>query len=286
MQVTVISGERIQQLCDVYIGDNTDTNWSRHNPKCMSVQSIISPFLNNLRILTTPSSKKKWNNPYRIFCYGQRIHDFRQLLPYIQNPYILITHNSDQNITGEFTDIMNHHLLRGWFAQNLLVRHPKASLIPIGIANSHWGHGDISALEYVCCSSIPKKNAFYFYFSVSTNHDAREPCKTILESMGLRFGSSAPKFILYLKQLASYKYAICPPGNGVDSHRIWESLYLGVIPVVIRSVFTEQLSERFPCILLDTWEQFNAEELLATYVPPKRAKYYKHLDLKNILHRG
>jgi hypothetical protein len=29
-----------------------------------------------------------------------------------------------------------------------------------------------------------------------------------------------------------YKYVICPRGNGIDTHRVWEALYLGVVPVV------------------------------------------------------
>ena len=37
-------------------------------------------------------------------------------------------------------------------------------------------------------------------------------------------------------KLSYYKFAICPEGNGVDCHRIWECIYLGVVPIIIDSI--------------------------------------------------
>ena len=36
----------------------------------------------------------------------------------------------------------------------------------------------------------------------------------------------------YLKELSKYKFSLCPPGNGLDTHRVWESLLVGTIPIV------------------------------------------------------
>jgi hypothetical protein len=76
-------------------------------------------------------------------------------------------------------------------------------------------------------------------------------------------------FEKYLTTLASYKYAICPPGNGVDCHRIWECLYLGVIPILLHSVFSEQLSKSFNCIVLKSWDDFDMETLINNYTEPQ-----------------
>jgi hypothetical protein len=32
--------------------------------------------------------------------------------------------------------------------------------------------------------------------------------------------------------MASHRFVVSPPGNGIDCHRTWESLYLGSIPIV------------------------------------------------------
>ena len=39
----------------------------------------------------------------------------------------------------------------------------------------------------------------------------------------------------FYRLLARYGYVACPSGQGVDSHRVWEALYLGVTPIVIAS---------------------------------------------------
>ena len=285
MNTIFISGERIQRLCDVYIGGLGDVHWSPHSPKCIHIHSILQKS-NISQHYLVPAPKKKWNNPYTIFCCGHRLPEFQQIQHMMQNPYILFTHNSDTNVTNKYIHIANHALLRVWYAQNLLFHHPKVSLIPIGIANSIWKHGDVYALEYICSSAIPVSKNFYFWFSTGTNPAARTPCRQILEKKGLRFGVYSANYTMYLKELAAHKYAICPPGNGVDSHRIWEALYLGVIPILIRSFFTEKIAARFPCILLDTWDDFCANTLLQKYVRPKKADYYPYLDMKNILVRN
>ena len=35
----------------------------------------------------------------------------------------------------------------------------------------------------------------------------------------------------YLDSLIRYKYVLCPEGNGIDTHRFWETIYAGSIPV-------------------------------------------------------
>jgi hypothetical protein len=259
MYPTIITGERIQEKCDIYLGLPEDF---RYNPrisqqphKCLSLGEITAP----------------WNNPPTIFCYSHRISLFRKILGHIQNNFTLFTHNSDGHITEEHLDIAENGNLLCWYAQNMMANHPKIKLLPIGIANSMWTHGNIAVIESCRSSLGEKRNNFYFYFSIGTNSAERTPCKTILEKKGLTFGTQAPNFMAYIQNLSSYKYAICPPGNGVDCHRIWECLYLNVIPILKRSIFTEKLKEKINCILLDKWEDFYAEPLLNEYKDPQYA---------------
>ena len=46
-------------------------------------------------------------------------------------------------------------------------------------------------------------------------------------------------FAEYLKDLRASYLCLSPAGDGIDTHRTWESLYLGTVPVVTRSVLTE-----------------------------------------------
>lgn len=253
----IISGELIQEKCDIYLGIPEDFQYnpriSTQTHKCLSIETIT----------------RTWDNPYIIFCYSHRISAFRKILPHIKNNFILVTHNSDENVRDEYMDIANNDKLVEWYAQNTMVDHPKINLLPIGIANSMWPHGDIDTIKNIR-RNIPKKcNDFYFFFNVGTNRNERNPCKDVLEKKGIKFGGSAANYKEYIKTLSTYKYAICPPGNGVDSHRIWECVYLNVIPILKRSIFTEKLQNLFYCIVLDKWEDFNQENLLAEYKEPR-----------------
>jgi hypothetical protein len=89
-------------------------------------------------------------------------------------------------------------------------------------------------------------------------------CKEIIERKGLSF-SNPVNFEQYIETLSTYKYAICPPGNGIDTHRLWECIYLNVIPIVKRSIFTEKLNEKYKCIILDDWNDFDKEKLSNDY---------------------
>ena len=36
----------------------------------------------------------------------------------------------------------------------------------------------------------------------------------------------------YRRILLNYMFVICPEGNGIDTHRMWEALYLRTIPII------------------------------------------------------
>ena len=39
----------------------------------------------------------------------------------------------------------------------------------------------------------------------------------------------------FLAGMGGHRFVLCPPGNGVDTHRFWETLVTGGIPVAMRS---------------------------------------------------
>ncbi len=250
----ILSGERFQQLCDTYCGSRYDVN---RNPK-IAAQVHKHMLIEELN--------RPWDNPSLIFCYSCALPTFMNKLPYLQNPFVLVSHNEDTNVTEEFLPIANHPLLVHWFAQNMSMRHPKLSWIPIGIANEMWPHGKPADFIQMTTqlSSFPKDNLVFFNFNLHTNQAARQYCRTVLESKEILFVPQLP-LPMYLPTLAVHRYAISPPGNGVDCHRIWECLMMGVIPVLLRSCFTEAISETIPCILLDKWEDFSIDVLIDSY---------------------
>lgn len=232
-----------------------------------------------------------WDNPYRIFCYSTDLRTFMTKLPFLMNEFVLVSHNEDANITAEYMPILEHPLLKHWYAQNILIRHEKLTSIPIGVANEMWPHGNLDTIVHASNhTNQPRPTDFYFNFDIGTNPGARNLCRTELEKKGLQFVERVP-FGVYVQHMLGAKFTISPPGNGVDCHRIWEAYYMGVIPILLRSGFTEQVAENFPCILLDKWDDFDHNACLSQYdelyaklltVTDKlKFSYYKNMILQS-----
>ena len=240
----MITGEQIQRICDIYLGDTEDFEW---NP------SIVSETHKHLDIRSINSTI---DNPKYVFCYTHRIHELFPKLVFFKNQFVLVTHNSDYTITEKCIYIVNHPKIIHWFSQNVNIYHPKLSNLPIGIANSQWGHGNLNNWKHVLPHN-PYKTRIYFYFNTDTNPIVRLECKKIIESKGLVWDMRRDH-IDYLNYLSTHcKYAISPVGNGVDCHRVWECLYTHTIPICIRCPNTEIIAKEYPIVLLNSWDDFD-----------------------------
>jgi hypothetical protein len=51
-----------------------------------------------------------------------------------------------------------------------------------------------------------------------------------------------------------HRFVLCPPGNGVDTHRMWEVLLAGAIPVVLRSQAMTPF-ESLPILFVDDYRK-------------------------------
>jgi hypothetical protein len=56
----------------------------------------------------------------------------------------------------------------------------------------------------------------------------------------------------YFMELCRSKFVLCPEGTGMDTHRVYESLYCGATPVVLRSSLSH-LYETLPVCIVDKW---------------------------------
>lgn len=268
----IITGERIQSYAHQYFASLSKHkanpvlfNIPQQRRKMYNIQVLNKPF-NNSKIVYIPTDFIKEN-----------------YLRNLKNPCILIIHNSDVNLTPEkhnyLTKIPN---LVKIYAQNCIIKNPKIQTIPIGIANSSYKHGNLKQLLDIINQKNKKINNFYFNFSLNTNRKKREICYNTLIKKGIQPIENRP-YKEYLKYLSTFKYCICPEGNGADTHRFWECLYLGVIPITIK---TNKLaiifSDKYPVKIINSWDEFNKDELLNNYEPFDNLNH-KYLKIDNIL---
>jgi hypothetical protein len=273
----IVSGEKLQNVCDYYLGTQDHFNY---NPFIKS-QPHKHLYIDSLDI-TTQLRNAKINN---LFCYlpllETHLHVLVSVLSHIKTPINLFFHNGDTTFTEEHGNaLLKNDDILCIYSQNLSIpSHDRLKPLPIGIANSMWSHGNIYTWVSRLQMPLPRKpHLIYFYFEIYTNIHKRQVCFDIIRAKGVE---SQPKRSLsdYIHALSTFKFAICPEGNGIDTHRFWECLYLKVIPICPRNIITEYYSKFFPVVLLNRWEDLNINTINAFYETCDWSNYDKLFDI-------
>jgi hypothetical protein len=68
--------------------------------------------------------------------------------------------------------------------------------------------------------------------------------------------------VQYLSSLRSNSFVLCPEGNGVDTHRLWETLYMGGIPIVLKNQYLSDILAVLPVVQLNDWSELGSEKFL------------------------
>jgi hypothetical protein len=174
----------------------------------------------------------------------------------INKEFIVLTHNSDVNVTSEYIVPPN---VRKWFTTNVGVLHERISSIPIGLENDRW-YQDINKKKKMLIkmqTGRGYKNLVYMNHKISTNISERtKPYDFFVKQSycTTRMGTNGLDFADYLDNLYNHPFIVCPQGNGMDTHRFWEALYMGTIPIVKKDLNNWFYTD-LPALFVDEWEQ-------------------------------
>lgn len=115
-----------------------------------------------------------------------------------------------------------------------------------------------------------KKHFVYCNFSVNTHPIRLEIYKAVKDNKCITFDHMG-NFLEYslsreefYRKLSGSKFAICPRGNAIDTFRLWDCLYLGVIPIVLKEAIFHQELIDLPILFLDSIDDF--QHLTADYL--------------------
>jgi hypothetical protein len=261
----IIKGERLQQLADVYFGFAEDFCY---NPLIAGEPEKHC----NIHSITN-----EYENPKVVFCYTHNLVAFSQIIKYFKNPFVLITHNSDSIVKNDETTryLLDQPNIVRWYAQNVTVTHEKLRILPIGIANDQWPHGNTDKIMENL-NNIKTKSV-YFNFSVQTNYSKRMECYNKLSPNLVQAPTIPPH--QYHTLLSQYEFCVCPEGNGVDTHRLWEALYLKCIPIVLQSSHIDILRNQLniPMVILNSWDELHVSKLDYNDYAIHSDDYYRQL---------
>ena len=154
----IITGDRVCGLADFVLGTHQTIGFHKNlqyfakDIICFKDPTFMSVDMEQLNtyLYERQSAKGKDNHVLKLFIYTHLLSSFVQhILPKLREDLRIIyyTHNSDHHFDNNYTDLINHPTTRLIYAQNVDVQpSPKVSMLPIGIANSMWPHGDLLTL--------------------------------------------------------------------------------------------------------------------------------------------
>lgn len=191
---------------------------------------------------------------------------FEQLIQMLkQNPpvnkFILITHNSDQKFTlNHLTQIKPY--ITHIYPINCSIQDPSITPIPLGFVDDK--HKPHYKFEQICKTQFNKDILCYMNFAINTNPVKRQECwDTFVNKEWIKHESNVTPEDFY-KQVVKSKYVLSPEGTGIDCHRIYESLYLGTIPILKTSEL-DYFYVNLPVIIVNSWDEITQEFLEYNY---------------------
>jgi hypothetical protein len=196
-----------------------------------------------------------------IFCESDKLDQFiDKVASRIGVTYVLLLGNSDVNHIGSNLRARLGKHATSVYAQNLLEETPGVLPLPIGLENAwHSRNGKVKEFNSVRRLAVQKIHRIMWTFTLDTNLEARRKAAEELGHCGLadQLGHLTPN--KHRRALARYGFVASPPGNGLDTHRTWEAMYLRCVPIVLRSAMTEHYERiALPLWVIDSYSELHA----------------------------
>lgn len=146
---------------------------------------------------------------------------------------ILVTHQGDDLIDKKLFSLKPKSISK-WYSTNVNYKNESLIPIPLGIAN--YNLRNLNELQFIGKENFTfferKQNLLYLNFQKNTNNKERDGIYENFEKKKWVEIDLPDKDLKdYHKKLENSSFVLCPWGNGVDTHRIWETLYSGSIPI-------------------------------------------------------
>ena len=195
--------------------------------------------------------------------------------------------------------ILNSNKIKNWYTQNLdgSQNHKKFKHYPIGldlhtIRDNLFKNSD-EVLEYLNKLRNEKelnqnnKKVLRIFCDFHTTiyphkrfpNDRAEIYSLKKKMKFVDFTANRLSVLNTYKKYSDYTFAISGSGNGLDSHRTWELLYMGCI-VLMKSSALDKMFDSMPVVIIKDWRELNNIENLK-----KWHKKFKVLTTSNRINK-
>ena len=225
------------------------------------------------KVILTPSDLKKFigensNNYKTVYLVGDLIDQFIEAREQIPNIETLVIGESD--VTQREQNLSKLYLKVGKiFSNNLVGKSDRCFPVPLGIERQAYrSAGRVRNFQKKYEIKISDRT---IPFLIAWN-DATNAKRPIYRA---EFQNHSDSLVINQRVAASTIHKLMrktmfvpsPAGNGIDCHRTWEALYLGAVPVVLRSEYFGE--SNWPVLVVDSWSELlekKSNELKDIYI--------------------
>ena len=201
-----------------------------------------------------------------VFCNTEIVELLFEKLKSVKtlNNIKLITHQSDRTITKTLFN-KKPKCISYWYGTNVAYENPNLIPLPIGINDfTFYNYMNKDVLDkyfYLEHKPVDKIKKLYVNFNFNTNRRERSNLHDYFKNKDwavVEYPHKDP--VEYYKNIEKFKFILCPWGNGYDTYRFWESLYLGSIPITKYHKAYKNFKE-FPAIFVNNYKQIDINSL-------------------------
>lgn len=193
---------------------------------------------------------------------------------------VLVVHNTDSPFTDQLYRAVERYVHKV-YAVNCVSQY--ATPIPLGFRDHQYTSHHV--LKMVASEpDRPRTIQCLVNFLIATNpferqaaydHFKDKPFCTVQDYATYDFSKSLShsnaetmqRRVDFYRCLRSTKFAICPAGTGLDTHRVYECILMGCIPIVKTSPLDKMYSD-FPIWIVNEWSDVTEETMNACTIRP------------------
>jgi len=189
-----------------------------------------------------------------IFCPSDKLETFLEEYQRQISAKVIICGNSD----FEFLNVPSNlpPSVKQLFLQNSFVSdHPLVTTLPIGVENFRWGvNGNPKNLSMGGTWLHRKNEILIGPFGLTHPIRIEVRSEFSIPSPGIKFIPTRIEPAEYARMSREARYVAAVRGNGVDTHRHWETLYRGGIPIIVEDAWSAGLDTlNLPFLKVDAW---------------------------------
>lgn len=202
-----------------------------------------------------------------VFCKIDNLPKLSYLLSQTNKQIYLITHDSDYEINEEVFKRYSNNI-KHWWGVNINYQHPSLSSIPLGLGSPWVPEGVTPDSLRTLEPTTPRQGLLYVNHRIETYPQERaQAYNHFKDKEWATVQDPSPKGATesYIKDVRSHKFVLCPRGNGIDTYRFWESLYLGAIPIVKNCINIDFYKELLPMTVINDYSEVTPQFLESEY---------------------